>query len=57
VSQDDTEPELPDVDDGPLTDVDGDDGVDDLVPVGDDAENPSARRRARRGSSRRRTRP
>ncbi len=57
VAPDDTEPELPDGDDNPLTDVDGDDGVEDLIPVGDDTENPSVRRRARRGSSRRRTRP
>jgi ribonuclease E len=31
--------------------------TDDLVPVNDESEHPSARRRARRGSSRRRTRP
>jgi ribonuclease E len=56
-AQEDAEPELPDVDDSALTDVDSDVEAADLVAVGEETDNPSARRRARRGSSRRRTRP
>jgi hypothetical protein len=57
-TQADTEPEFPDSDDSALTDVDTDvEVVGEFTVAGEDAENPSARRRARRGSSRRRTRP
>ena len=57
-NQDDAEPEFPDRDDSPLADVDTDvEIVGDFAAAGEDAENSSARRRARRGSSRRRTRP
>jgi len=56
--QDDSEPELPDGDDSALTDVDTDvEVVGGFAAAGEDGENASARRRARRGSSRRRTRP
>ena len=57
-NQDDAEPEFPDRDDSPLADVDTDvEIVGEFAAAGEDAENSSARRRARRGSSRRRTRP
>ncbi len=57
-TQDDNEPEFPDNEDIPLTDVDTDvEVVGDFAAAGEDADNPSVRRRARRGSSRRRTRP